>query len=268
MKRGVSLIEGTQHEDGTRLLAAIDKWKRQAGRYPRFVPIWLPFDRPRQAPRGGGFPDMALMMGLRRRGIEPMIYAHSQSHRRFTDYDYGSYIRGEHNAELDAFAQDAADYGGRLIFRWDQEFSAKWFPWGQRPPRQFKRAWRKVMERMPDNIKPYYCGWGPQANALKEYYPGDEWVDFVGFDQYSVGKNWKPLNEAWRPAKRALRSVTDKPIIVGEFGRNRGAGERGQWIRTLDNVTGVWAALYFDMDLTQYGDRDVSMTRWMRRHYV
>ena len=268
MKRGVSLWQATHHTDGSDLVAALDEWAAQAGRYPHFVPVWVPLPKSGVAPRGGRFPTK-LLNELRTRGVEPMVYAHSVDWIGHKTPDPAfhpqTYLAGDHDAMLDAFAQAAQEYGHRLIVRLDQEPSLGWAPWSG-PPKKYIAAWRYISDRLrrAPNVRMYWCAW----NANMDYYPGNRWCDFVGFDVYSRGIRFRSLRSQWRKPIANIRARTDKPIIVGEFGRKRGRPLRWLWMRSLRKVRGVWACVYFDIDMRPTENVNWTMSPWMRREFM
>ena len=260
MKRGVSLNASVSAKG---LPEALDAWREQAGRYPDLAPVWCPLFV---------FPDPVLLGQLRGRGIEPMLYTRSS---RFTlsagariahpAYTAQTYLAGDHDAALDAFAQAAQEYGHRLIARFDHEPSLGWAPWSG-PPELYIAAWRYISDRLrrAPNIKMYWCGWSGDM----EYYPGNRWCDFVGFDAYSKRVVFRELRSQWRKPIAAIRERTKKPIIVGEFGRLRGRPLRWLWMRSLRKVRGVWACVYFDIDVRKSEGKDWRMSPWMRREFM
>jgi len=260
LKRGVSLPEGAGGGD---VIAALDRWRDRAGGYPDLLPLWHRVGR--------DLPTLDLLTSLRVRGIEPMLYVTStgwaSGARERPLRTYSEYLRGEYDADLAAIAALAQEYGGRLIMRWDHEMEMGWCPWGQRRPARYRRVFRYVAERMPDNVKPYWCPGDPVR--ARRYYPGRA-ADFVGFDKYSRSPRWAPLPRAWSRSIDELRRRSDQPIIVGEFGRARGTGGRRRWLRTLHRVEGVWAAIYFDIDMrsTEGALTDWRMTDRMRHIYI
>ena len=273
---GVSLYEGTIHEDGSGLLDAVDAWVAEAGGTPRWVPIWNPLSKAGTAPAGGIFPGTAIFDGLEARGIRPMIY---MTTRTKTDTEaargYQSYIDGDHDDQLTTWAEAAAAQDVGIIVRLDQEMGAKWAPWGQKPPWQYKQAFRhirKVIQATAPKVEFFYC---PErnANTIRNYYPGHA-ADIVGFDAYSRREEQDSLPGQWAMCIRELQKLSSARIIVGEFGRFAHLKRRLAWLQTLADVKGVFGALYFDMDTepdvegseTDTGD-DWEMTAAMREYY-
>ena len=91
---GVALFEATQHGDETLVLPAVDRWRELTGFYPAILPLWSPFDLELPAPRGGIFPADWLLQGLRERGVEPAVFAHSADEVRWRTHGYEAILRG------------------------------------------------------------------------------------------------------------------------------------------------------------------------------
>jgi hypothetical protein len=257
---GVSLYEATLHGDETLVLPAVDRWRELTGFYPFILPLWSPFDLDLPAPRGNIFPADWLLQGLRDRGIEPAIFAHSADEPRWETHGYEAILRGDRDEALEEWGLAAARYGHPLIFRWDQEMNGK-FPWSDRPAREYVAVFRHVSERIrrvagAGNVEFHFCPGlrreRPGMDIIESYYPGDEWCQHVGFDGYSRTAEWMPLAEQWGPLMDRLRSISRRPIVVGEFGRRIDLDDRDGWLRSLRDVQGVSAVFYFDMNLTHF----------------
>ena len=135
--------------------------------------------------------------------------------------------------------------------------NADWFPWGgpasggekARAPERFQAAWRHVVGRVrargADNVQ-----WVFQANAasapkkswntMAAYYPGPEWVDWLGLSVYGQltpgdgDEDWVPWADVMDAAYvEVCRLDPTKPVMlaewgVGEFPRD---GDKAAWLR-------------------------------------
>jgi mannan endo-1,4-beta-mannosidase len=114
---------------------------------------------------------------------------------------------GENHAEflswLDRVADfllDLKDIEGKLIpvmFRMYHEHTGAWFWWGSRQttPDEYNRLWTMTVEYLRDTrgVHNVLYAISPAAvETVEEYlsrYPGDDYVDIVGFDCYANGEN-------------------------------------------------------------------------------
>lgn len=105
---------------------------------------------------------------------------------------------GAYNAQFNAYLDIIADYALALqdanvpvLFRPFHENSGNWFWWGTSTSvASYKAMWRYMVEYMQEkgvhNLLYVYSPNGPigSETAYLERYPGDEYVDVLGFDYY------------------------------------------------------------------------------------
>lgn len=158
-------------------------------------------------------------------------------------------INGDFDNDLRAWARDARDFGSPLIAEYGTEVNGEWFSWNgiwngggttdgygdpteYDGPERFRDAYRHIIqvvrgegasnitwvfhvddEDVPDE------NW----NRLEHYYPGDEWVDWIGVSVYGAGTpmdtecaRFRDDMDAVYPRLTALSA--DKPIVLLEFG--------------------------------------------------
>lgn len=101
------------------------------------------------------------------------------------------------------------------------------------------------------------------------WYPGDDWVDYLGADPYNwnqcrgnPAERWESLEDTTRPFLEWSRRHPDKPLLLPEFGSTEGApGAKARWlgdVRSLMKET-EWrdrfaAIIYFHDDQGSPGD--------------
>lgn len=101
---------------------------------------------------------------------------------------------------VSVFLHDLKDNNGRpipVIFRMYHEHTGVWFWWGsdQCTPEEYKQLWIMTVERIRDknNVHNVLYAYSPaeitSESHYLERYPGDEYVDILGFDSYVHGKN-------------------------------------------------------------------------------
>lgn len=164
-------------------------------------------------------------------------------------FNLNDILAGKWDAYIDQWADEARQYGKPLLVTWGLEMNGLWFPWagyyygagkvvGQkdgRPlfmgPELFKKAYRYVVDRVrarkADNIK-----WGFHANhyglplenwnALSNYYPGADYVDWLGLSVYAKmhrSEDWSWFRNVMEdPYIELCQLDADKPVIVAEWG--------------------------------------------------
>jgi hypothetical protein len=72
---------------------------------------------------------------------------------------------------------------------------------------------------------------------MSEYYPGDDYVDWIGVSVYgplNVGETWSPFRDLMDAAYEDLAALSDsKPLALLEFGavQEPGNEKKARWIR-------------------------------------
>lgn len=127
---------------------------------------------------------------------------------------------------LRAWARDAARSGVPIFLRWASEMNGTWMKYSGSPA-TYKDKFRLVAKIMREEAPNVAMVWTPFAEPQRDipkYYPGDDAVDWVGINIYSVYVNDGDPN---RPAYnkdplQQLRFIYDtysarKPIHISEF---------------------------------------------------
>ena len=120
---------------------------------------------------------------------------------------------------LAAFFNDLKDKNDEpipVIFRMYHEHTGSWFWWGakQCTPEQYNRLYRMTVKYLRDTRKVHNLlyAFSPSDIATEEEYlqryPGDEWVDIVGFDTYSSGTDPKDIDTYKQKMTSGLSIVT------------------------------------------------------------
>jgi beta-mannanase len=181
-------------------------------------------------------------------------------------FNLQSILTGKHDAYLDQFGADVAAWAHPLIVRLNWEMNGWWFPtWNEYDSNgrvanghhagDYARAWRYVVDRVrkagATNIAWHWCpnvvapkSGGPTApGMLASFYPGDDYVDYVGCDLYNwaAAKNapWMSLQQllegyaGWygNTAAALFGVAPGKPWLIGELACNATGGDKAAWIK-------------------------------------
>lgn len=175
---------------------------------------------------------------------------------------------GQYNEKYNAFLDMVADYAkqvnGTILFRPFHENTGSWFWWGAAfcDPVTYKSVYKYTVEYLRDtkdvhNLL-YVYGPGSEAASTAEYeerYPGDEYVDMVGFDMY----NNPPAedNSPWYNSFKAELGIVNefakshnKLIAVTETGSqysSPAAGDNQTALLKKDNPAKDWYNHILDM---------------------
>jgi mannan endo-1,4-beta-mannosidase len=132
-----------------------------------------------------------------------------------------------------------------MIFRPFHEFDGDWFWWGRAhcTPEEFKTLWRFTVSYLRDSLQVhnFIYAFSPdnKFNSREEYlerYPGDQWVDMVGMDNYGdFGRDGRYNVEA---GIKKLKIVSDYARTAGKLAAFTETGlesipNRTWWTQTL-----------------------------------
>gem|GEM_PF-774211 len=126
------------------------------------------------------------------------------------------------NAYLDLIAAYAGKINGAILFRPFHENTGSWFWWGKAlcDAETYKNIYRYTHDYLTEEKKVhnliYLYGPGSEAETLEMYgerYPGDEYVDMVGFDMYNHDPD---VNSTW------MSEFEKELMLVDEFAQKHG----------------------------------------------
>ncbi len=182
---------------------------------------------------------------------------------------------GKYNEQYSAYLDMIADYAhnvdGAILFRPFHENTGSWFWWGKAfcDAATYKNVYKYTVEYLRDtkdvhNIL-YVYGPGSEAASVEEYaerYPGDDYVDMVGFDMYhsnpTDGDTWFDSFKAELKVVDDFAKAHNKLIAVTETGAANSAdkgdnqtalhktgNQQKDWYKTmLDAVSGTNASYF------------------------
>ncbi len=177
------------------------------------------------------------------------------------DFSMQSIIDGDWDADLTQWVQDSlADTDDKgnphpLLITFAVEMNGSWFPWSgiynggattdqygdpdlADGPERFRDAYRHIIELFreegadhitwffaPDTINPNetWMKFLPQDwNNPSNYYPGDDYIDWIGFTLYGAGNDlhhWKIFSEELSKKAAQISNISNnKPIALLETG--------------------------------------------------
>lgn len=217
------------------------------------------------------FPSANLKM-IWRHGSLPLVFWSPwdrpyEQHKGPDRFSLNAILAGTWNRYIDDWADGAREFGKPMIVSFGDEMNGDWFPWsgacygGAKPvpgqpnewegPEFFKRAFRYVVDRVrargAHNVQ-----WLFQTNNYSfpmetwnfapAYYPGSDYVDWLGMSVYGQQfndepwANFLPLIE-W-PYKEMAAIDSKKPIMITEWatGEFPKSGDKAKWIREAFEV--------------------------------
>ncbi len=162
------------------------------------------------------------------------------------NYSLQKIIDGVYDVALVQWAQDAANMHIPILVEFGTEVNGDWFSWNGKyngdgettgygdglladGPERFRDAYRYVVDlckaQGAENLTWFFhvdaysepdVAW----NAIKNYYPGDDYVDWLGVSIYGPqekGETYQSFSEIMDDVYPQLTALGDKPIAVLEF---------------------------------------------------
>lgn len=252
---GVYAEFGDNEEDVT--LERIEDFARLVGKGQALVAFGNQWGR-------GRFPAEQVRL-VRQAGAVPLIlwYPEPTEAQMGIVFPLEEIIAGRWDDYLEAWGRAARTVPGPLLVSWGLEMNGEWFGWsgvhhgggrpvpGSDPPRPlgpevFKQAYRHVVDRVraagASNVEWVFHTNSDNRpdepwNRMAAYYPGGEWVDWLGMSAYGVqfkDQDWVSVRAAILEPYAELAALDPaKPVLLGEWGIGEfpKKGSKGAWIR-------------------------------------
>jgi glycosyl hydrolase family 26 len=176
-------------------------------------------------------------------------------------------VNGAWDSYIRQSATSAKNWGRPLYLRFGHEMNLISSSWGAHvngnTPADFVAAWRHVVQIFRDtgasNVK---FVWSPNVDwgnyPFAAFYPGDDWVDWVGLDGYNWGgiggSRWRSFNDVFASSYDTLTALSSKPVMIAETAAPEATGDKPGWIRSglevqlPTRMPKVRAVIWFDRD--------------------
>jgi len=176
-------------------------------------------------------------------------------------YTLKNIIEGKFDPQFRKWMQDARRFGSPVIAEYGVEVDGFWFPWnglynkegGTYPESvaRFREAYRHIIriarEEGAFNIRWVFHvdPWDEPVvdwNKFENYYPGDEWIDWVGASVYGRQLPSDPPAISFRYQMDwvygRMQHMTNKPFIICEFGQIKDAQQVAWTTAALSDLLG------------------------------
>jgi beta-mannanase len=181
-------------------------------------------------------------------------------------------IAGMHDDLIRTRAEGARDLGAEIFLRWGHEMNGNWYPWSgamnggaDGGAEKYIAAYRHVHDLFVEvgatNVVWVWCPLVtdvPAAawNHWTQYYPGDEYVDWVGLDAY----NWGTSSSCcvWQSFPTLVAALYadyagKKPLMLPETASAEVGGDKGAWIdemhsSLMSQFSAIKAVVWFDIN--------------------
>ena len=164
--------------------------------------------------------------------------------------DLESIANGAYDSVLKNYAQSCKEWKDEIRIRFghemihdDNPYTYGWYPW-QDKPESYKKAFRHIYNIFKDvgadNVKFVWCpnnrlqDLEVNLEILKKYFPGKDYVDWLGIDGYNWGDPQDDFDKLFSIIYSILTEhpeiFGDKPVMLGEFACAEG-DFKPEWIK-------------------------------------
>jgi hypothetical protein len=166
-----------------------------------------------------------------------------------------SIAAGGSDAYLRAYAEAVVAFGHPVILSFGHEMNGTWYSWGQghAPPATFVAAWRHIVQVFRSagaaNVTWLWTvnSVNGASSALSQWWPGAEWVNWVGVDGYFF-RATDTYQAVLGTTIADIRTFSTAPLLIAETAVGTTANRGNQIDRLFagvraDNLAGV---VWFD----------------------
>ncbi|MFF7210405.1 glycoside hydrolase family 26 protein [Streptomyces sp. NPDC008238] len=154
---------------------------------------------------------------------------------------------GSQDEYIRRYASEVRKGNAPVAISFGHEMNGHWYPWGTKDttPAQFVKAWRHIHDIFQDEgATNVIWVWSPNVVnpvpdvALKPYWPGDAYVDWVGVVGYWTATGASTFETLYGPTTSQVRTFTKKPFILSETASEPGERRRSDVRNLVEGVEG------------------------------
>ncbi|MBL7130859.1 MAG: hypothetical protein ISS45_05615 [Candidatus Omnitrophica bacterium] len=181
--------------------------------------------------------------------------------------DYNGIISGEWDRYIKEFAEVLKNIDKVVYLRFAHEMNGNWYPWaGSKIGKDKYIAIYRYVKDIFDktnvtNVKwVFSINWEDvprENNHFMQYYPGDEYADYIGIDGYNWGNTqswsrWMSFKEVFEKRYQEITDNFKKPVMISEFSSTSMGGDKGRWIKEamsdIKRMEKIRAFVLFNVD--------------------
>ncbi|MBA1336731.1 MAG: hypothetical protein HPY66_3167 [Firmicutes bacterium] len=185
-----------------------------------------------------------------------MLTLHPWSYGNTDDILIPKIIEGKYDDYIKRWAEKTKELGEPVFIRFANEMNGDWDQWCAwfygKDHDLFIEAWRHVYNIFKEaGATNAYFVWNPHDRSYPNfkwnnphlYYPGDEYVDWIGLTGYNNGTShpgdqWREFDDIYNDIYYEYSSLyPEKPLMITEFSSNEVGGDKEEWIkRTFEKL--------------------------------
>lgn len=259
---GSSVALGAYIPQATEHPSRIDSFARLIGRPPVVVSYYKQWDSMPFEP--------AELDAIWGRGAVPMVTWEPLSYLG-REFPLGAIQRGRYDEYVRRSARAAAAWGRPILLRFAHEMNGDWYPWGRgvgdNNSYRLRAVWRHLVgifrAQGADNVE---WVWAPNVNTggdfpFRDLYPGDAWVDWVGFDgfNWALRGEWNSFTDVFDNSYEEMAKLSSRPMIVTETGSSESGGDKAAWVasalrREIPGFPRIRAVVWFNDTFSDRGE--------------
>lgn len=202
---------------------------------------------------------------------EPWRLDHDPSHPECQPaFSLRAIASGRYDRYISNFAKALKPFARKIFLRPMHEMNGFWYPWcgtvNSNEPGSYQTAWHHIFKIFQGEGTSVRWVWSPYAssypdtpaNRLEEYYPGDDYVDWLAMDGYNWGttrewSQWQEFHDLFSPAYASLTALSPHPLMIAETASAEPGGDKARWIREAfhslhTHFQRVRIVVWFDID--------------------
>jgi hypothetical protein len=168
---------------------------------------------------------------------------------------------GASDAYVTRFATAVRALNVPIVISFGHEFNGSWYPWGTNDATaaQFVAAWRHVHDLFATaGATNVIWIWDPNdiltnvSLPLKDYYPGDSYVDWVGVTGYWSQGGPNSYAGLYLPTLEEIREFTQKPFIIAETAVEPGSAQSQSLtnlFQAVEQHADILGFVWYDFDV-------------------
>jgi hypothetical protein len=138
-------------------------------------------------------------------------------------YTMTNIAKGQHDTALKEWAKQAKDFGSPILVDFGYEANNNYFPWSKQGASAYIDAYRHIInlfrQQSTTNVYfVYHPDLGSNPNNMKQWYPGDEYIDWILASAYGDDGNIGSLGVLQKYYGKLAAISASKPLGIEEWG--------------------------------------------------